>query len=50
MVSFYIFSERLFLKRKDLSDARVASVSKKECDFAVHFFVNIDKVFKVSDE
>ena len=50
MVSFYILSERFFLKRKDLSHARVASVSKKECSFAVHFFVNIYKVFKVSDE
>ena len=29
MISFYILSERFFLKRKGLSDARVASITKK---------------------
>ena len=29
MVSFYIFSKRLFLKREGLSDARVASITKR---------------------
>ena len=29
MTSFYILSERFFLKREGLSDARVASITKK---------------------
>ena len=37
MISFYILSTRFFLKRKGLSDARVASIIKKEYGFAVHF-------------
>ena len=37
MISFYILSERFFLKHKGLSDARVAPVTKKEYGFAVHF-------------
>ena len=41
MDSFYILSKRFFLKREGLSDARVASITKKEYRFAVHFFVNI---------
>ena len=35
MISFYIISKRFFLKRKGLSDARVASITKKEYGFAV---------------
>ena len=35
MISFCILSTRFFLK--GLSDARVASVTKKEYGFAVHF-------------
>ena len=38
MISFYILSKRFFLKRKGLSDGRVASVTKQEYGFAVHFF------------
>ena len=38
MISFYIFSKRLFLKHEGLSDARVASITEKEHGFAVHFF------------
>ena len=38
MISFYILSKRLFLKPKGLSDARVASINKKEYGFAVHLF------------
>ena len=34
---FYVLSERLFLKRKRLYDARVASNTKKEYGFGVHF-------------
>ena len=37
MISFCILSERFFLKRKGLSDARVISITKKEYDFVVHF-------------
>ena len=36
MVSFYILSKRLRLRRKWLSDARLVSVTKTEYDFAVH--------------
>ena len=35
MISFYILSKR-FLKREELSDARVVSITKKEYGFAVH--------------
>ena len=38
MISFYILSNRFFLKREGLSDVRVASVTKEEYGFAVHFF------------
>ena len=37
-ISFDILSIRFFLKRKELSDARVASINKKEYGFAAHFF------------
>ena len=37
MNSFYILSKRLFLKREELSDARVVSITKKEYDFSVRF-------------
>ena len=37
MISFYILSKRFFLKRKGLSDTRVASITKKEYDFAANF-------------
>ena len=35
-ISFYILSKR-FLKREELSDARVVSIIQKEYDFVVHF-------------
>ena len=38
MISFYILSKR-FLRHEGLSDARIASINKKENGFAVHFFV-----------
>ena len=38
MINFYIFLKRFFSKRKGLSDARVALITKKEYGFAVHFF------------
>ena len=37
MISFYILSKRLLLKREELSDAGVVSIAKKEYGFAVHF-------------
>ena len=37
MISFYIIFKRFFLKREALSDARVASIAKKEYGFAIHF-------------
>ena len=37
MISFYILSERIFLKHQGLSDAKVASITKKEYGFAVLF-------------
>ena len=40
MISFYILFERLFLKYKGLSGARVVSFTKKEYGFAVHFSID----------
>ena len=37
MINFYILSKGLFLKRKGLSDARVASITKKEFGYSVYF-------------
>ena len=36
MISFYVLSKRYLLKRKELSDVRVASITKTEHCFAVH--------------
>ena len=36
LISFYILSKRFFLKREELSDARVVSLTRKEYGFAVH--------------
>ena len=38
MISFYILSKRFFITRVGLSDARVASTTKKEYGFAVQFY------------
>ena len=38
MINFYILSKRFFLKRKELSNARVVLIIKKEYGFAVHFY------------
>ena len=48
MISFHVLSKSFFLKNEGLSDARVASVTKKEYGFAVHFFVKIHKVLNVN--
>ena len=37
VISFYILSTRFFLQRKELSDAKVVSIIKKEYGSAVHF-------------
>ena len=42
MISFYIFSKRFFLKREELSDARIVSITKKKIAFEVQFVVQKD--------
>ena len=37
MISLYIFFKYLLLKCEELSDARVASITKTEYGFSVHF-------------
>ena len=37
MIILYILSKRFFLKREGSSNARVASITKKEYGFAMHF-------------
>ena len=37
VISFYILSKRFFLKREGLFDPRVASITKTDYGFAVHF-------------
>ena len=37
IISFHIVFGRFFLKHEELSDARVASITKKECGFEIHF-------------
>ena len=44
MISFNILFKRFFLKREGISDAGIASITKKEYGFAVHVFVKIHKV------
>ena len=39
-MNFYILSKRLFLKRRELSDAGVVSITKKTCGFTIHFYKN----------
>ena len=46
MVSFYILTKRFFLKLEGLSDARVASITKKEYGFAVQFLYRFIKSLK----
>ena len=42
MISFYILSKRFSLKREGLSGARVALITKKEYDFVVHFYKDLE--------
>ena len=37
MISFYTLSTRFFLERKILSDARRASITKKDYGFSIRF-------------
>ena len=37
MINFYIHSKIFFLKREELSNGRVVSITKKEYVFVVHF-------------
>ena len=48
MISFYILSKILFLKREGLSGARVTSITKTGIWICRTFFVKIDSVFKVN--
>ena len=50
MISFYILSKRFFLKHEGLSDARVASITKKRYGFAVYYLQRFVKSLKsISD-
>ena len=40
--------KRFFLNLKGLSDASVASLTKKEYGLAVYFFVDINEIFSVN--
>ena len=37
MINFYILPKRFFLKREELSDARIVSITKKEYGSAAPF-------------
>ena len=45
-VSFYILFKRFSLKRKDISNAKVASITKKVYGFALHFLWKFIKSWK----
>ena len=46
MISFYILSKIFFLKHKRLSNERVASITKREYGFALHFLKRFIKPLK----
>ena len=51
MNSFYILSKRFSLRREELFDARVVSITKKEHGFAVQFLLRFRKsLMSISDE
>ena len=51
MINFYIVSKSFFLKREELSDGRVASITNKEYDFTVYFLqIFINSLKSISDE
>ena len=37
MINFYILSETFFLKREELSDEKLMSITKNNYGFKVHF-------------
>ena len=37
MINFYVLSKRFSLKREELSDARVVSITKNEYGFSLRF-------------
>ena len=47
MISFYILSKRVFLKREELSNARTVEITKKEYDSAVNFLQRYLKCLKL---
>ena len=47
MISFYILSKRLYLKREGLCDARITSITEKNTVLQ-YIFCKIHKVFKVN--
>ena len=48
VINFYIVSKRFFLKRKELSDERVVSITKKRIWFCSRLFIKIHKVLGVN--
>lgn len=46
MITFYICSKRLHLKRQGLSDTSVVSLTKKIYGFSVHFLQTFVKPLK----
>ena len=51
MINFYavlLTFKRFFLKREELSDGRVVSITKKEYGSVVNFFLKIHKILKVN--
>ena len=48
MVLSYIYFKRIFQNLKGLSDRKVVSLTKKEYDSAVWFFIDLKEVFKVN--
>ena len=48
IINFYIISKRFFLRREELSDKRLVSVTKKRIMFWSILFIKIHKVLKVN--
>ena len=51
LINFYIVSERFFLKRKEIFDAKVVSITKKDYGSTIDFLQKFIKSWKsISDE
>ena len=48
IINFYIISKRFFLRREELSDKRLVSITKKRIWFWSILFIKIHKVLKVN--